>query len=318
MAQPILVVVSDSDESSVPTVEHALREARDVRAEVDTDVEVRVTLVEGPGEDSIGQQTKMDVERVVEEFDAEGVHTRVETVEIGGDDETSRTKALLETIDRESLSRLVVAADTRFSVERLRESVGVKRLELTAADSPRERLRLLHPAGARRLAAIFGLTYLFYQAIGGFAGGLDYLTGAISAGVVAVSLSHVAFSEEPTLTRTGPRFVRFALFVPVLLWEIAKANVVIAYIILHPRLPIDPSMGTIETDTTEGLERMVLATSITLTPGTLVLDVEEREFTVHSLTADAQSGLVGGRLDRLVTWVFHGSDGPDTDGGGDQ
>lgn len=176
-------------------------------------------------------------------------------------------------------------------------------------ETTRERRRLLHPGGRRRLATIFGLTYLFYLAIGGFAGGADLVTGAISAAVATLAFSHVALREEPRLSRTVPRLARFLAFVPLLCWEILKANVTMAAVILHPRLPIDPAMETVEIGTEEGLERMVLANSITLTPGTLTVDVEGETFTIHSLTAAARDDLAGGRLLRAVAWVFHGPEG---------
>lgn len=158
------------------------------------------------------------------------------------------------------------------------------------------------------MVALFALSYGFYLAIGGFVGGLDLVTGAISAAIVAVSFARITFRDDPSLDRTTLRVARFLVFLPVLLYEIVKANLVIAALILHPRLPIDPALDTVETETEEPLERMVLANSITLTPGTVVVDVEETVYTVHALTADALESIPGGRLERLVAWVFHGGD----------
>lgn len=170
------------------------------------------------------------------------------------------------------------------------------------------RRRLVHPARIRGVATLFALSYVFYLAIGGFTGGLDFLTGAISAAVVAASLATVAFREEPTIRRTGLRAVRTILFLPVLLWEILKANLAIARILLHPGLPIEPVTETIETATSEGVERMLLANSLTLTPGTLVVDVQDEKFLIHALTAEGLADLGGGRLEQAVSWVFHGGD----------
>lgn len=158
------------------------------------------------------------------------------------------------------------------------------------------------------MVALFVLSYGFYLAIGGFVGGLDLLTGALSAGIVAVSFARVTFSDDPSLGRTTLRFGRFLVFIPVLLYEIVKANLAISALILHPQLPIDPVLDTVETDTTEPLERMVLANSITLTPGTVVVDVDETTYTVHALNREALAAIPGGRLEGLVSWVFHGGD----------
>ncbi|WP_435333258.1 Na+/H+ antiporter subunit E [Haloarchaeobius sp. TZWWS8] len=223
-------------------------------------------------------------------------------------DPERRTEVVVGSIGPEPVTRLILPAESSLSVERLRELVGGTDVELAPTATRGGRRRLVHPGGVRRLVALFGATFLFYLSLGGFAGGVEYLTGAISAAVVSLSLSQVAMRNEPTVTRTLPRIGRMVVFLPVLLWEVLKANVVIAAIILHPRLPIDPSMSTLTTRTKHGLERTVLANSITLTPGTLTVDVQNETFVVHSLTTAARDDLDQGRLGRLVSWVFHGSE----------
>lgn len=313
-ASRFLVIVTSPDSVS-QAIEYALLEARDLQAEFEEPVVVDIRVV--TREESIDSGTKDQIQRALSTFDSTAeLRTRFEILTLTGDTSESRTESLLSQITDQHLSRLIVPADTDLSVARLRERFGTTTLELAPIGTPRHRRRLLHPGGLRRLGTIFGLTYLFYLAIGGFVGGLDLLTGAISAGVVALALSHVAFSREPTLKRTGGRLARMVVFLPVLVWEIVKANFVIASLILHPRLPIDPAVEVIETDTRDGLERMVLANSITLTPGTVTIDVHDREFTIHSLTAAAREDLHAGRLQRLVSWVFHGAghDGQHGDG----
>ncbi|MFB6303870.1 MAG: Na+/H+ antiporter subunit E [Haloferacaceae archaeon] len=301
----VLVVVGERE--AVPTVERGLREARDARADLEEPVTVDVVLV-------ADGDVRTRVEAAVAAFDAEGVTAACDAVSLPAGDPAARTDALLARVGDAPVSRCLVGPGVDLSAERLRERFGPAAVELAPAAVAGERRRLLHSGGWRRLATVFGLTYVFYLAVGGFAGGLDLLTGALSAGVVALSLSRVALREEPAFPRSAVRLARMAVFLPVLLWEVVKANVAIAYVILHPRLPVDPSVWTLETDTREGLERMVLANGITLTPGTLALDVDGRTFTVHSLTPAARSDLEGGRLERLVAWVFHGRDGP-PDGG---
>lgn len=305
------MVVTKSGSTAVQTIDYALREARDLSAEFGGSVLIDIRII--APDDSIEAGTKNRIEEVISAFDAPAeLRTRIEYLTLRGDTSESQTEALLACLGTQSLSRLIIAADTELAIGRLRERFGVTTVELAPSTPSYERRRLLHPGGPRRFGTIFGLTYLFYLAIGGFAGGLDLLTGAVSAGVVALAFSHVALSEEPELQRTGGRLVRMVVFLPVLLWQIAKANLVIAYLILHPELPVDPSLEVIETDTRDGLERMVLANSITLTPGTLTIDVRERAFTIHSLTARARSDLSDGRFQRLVSWVFHGNEHTDT------
>jgi multicomponent Na+:H+ antiporter subunit E len=152
----------------------------------------------------------------------------------------------------------------------------------------------------------FVLSFLFYQIIGGFAGPLDYATGAISAGITAAVLSGVTFQREIRSRRAIVTSLRWFLYVPYLFWEIAKANVMVVYVVLHPSMPIDPSMEEFSPAVPLGLPVTTLANSITLTPGTVTVDVRNGKFHVHALTQSARDGIYEGGLERAVRFVFFG------------
>jgi multicomponent Na+:H+ antiporter subunit E len=99
---------------------------------------------------------------------------------------------------------------------------------------------------------------------------------------------------------------RLCLYVPYLVWEIAKANVAIAYVVLHPKLPIDPSLERFEAAVWGDVPATTLANSITLTPGTLTVDVSDREFYIHTLTESSRADLFEGSLERAVRFVYYG------------
>lgn len=156
---------------------------------------------------------------------------------------------------------------------------------------------------------LFGLSYLFYLVLGGFAGTFDYVTGAVSATIVATVLSTVSFDRPIRPVHTLKTSVRWLVYVPFLLWEIAKANLQVVYIVLHPSLPIDPSVDRFRPALPSGLPATTLANSITLTPGTITVDIREREFVIHSLSQSAREGLFDGALERAVRFVFFGRSG---------
>lgn len=160
----------------------------------------------------------------------------------------------------------------------------------------------------RAFAAVFALTFGFYQLLGGFAGTFDYVTGAISAALVAAVLSGITFDQSIRPGRAAGTAVRWIVYVPYLIWEITKANLQVAYIVLHPSLPIDPSVERFRPAVPVGLPVTTLANSITLTPGTVTVDVRGREFHVHALTRSARDGLYDGALERAVRFAFFGRD----------
>lgn len=95
-----------------------------------------------------------------------------------------------------------------------------------------------------------------------------------------------------------------------LLKEIAVANVQIAKLILHPRLPIDPVVVRFESRLQTSLAQVLFANSITLTPGTFTIDVRGGTFTVHALTAESASATALGAMRGRVAAVFGEEDAP--------
>ena len=105
----------------------------------------------------------------------------------------------------------------------------------------------------------------------------------------------IGVSHEP---RLGLRWIGYA---PWILWEIAKANWDVARIILKPSLPIKPRLIRIRASQKTDLAKVVYANSITLTPGTITLDVQDDKFLVHALTDEAASALDSGEMGRRVS-----------------
>lgn len=180
-------------------------------------------------------------------------------------------------------------------------------VEEAPVDRPARRGRLVSRPNAPRFLAVFGTSFLFYQILGGFAGGVfDLVTGIATALVVAVALSSVSFYTDPSLTQSPKRILRGVVYVPYLLYEIIVSNLVVARVILDPRAEIDPRMTKVRAFVGSGFPLTTLANSITLTPGTLTVTADNQELYVHSLLPFAREGLFDGSLERWVRFVFYG------------
>ncbi|MCW3491367.1 Na+/H+ antiporter subunit E [Dethiobacter alkaliphilus] len=77
---------------------------------------------------------------------------------------------------------------------------------------------------------------------------------------------------------------RWIKYFYILVVEIFKANWDVARIVLNPKLDISPGFVKYRTEVKKPLNRVILANSITLTPGTLTVEVEEGIFYVHAIT----------------------------------
>ncbi len=81
------------------------------------------------------------------------------------------------------------------------------------------------------------------------------------------------------------------LYLAVLFVEIIKANVKVTLLILTSRRKVEPMLIHFRTDLRSKTARTVLANSITLTPGTITVSLEENEFVVHCLDKDMSEGM---------------------------
>lgn len=87
--------------------------------------------------------------------------------------------------------------------------------------------------------------------------------------------------------------------------EIVKSNVDVARRILHPDLPISPTIIRVRASQRTELGRVIYANSITLTPGTVSIDVRDNDehIEVHALTREAAAAVQAGEMDRRVYGV---------------
>lgn len=88
---------------------------------------------------------------------------------------------------------------------------------------------------------------------------------------------------------------------PWLIKEIFKSGWEVSIIILSPRLPISPTLLRVSATQKTDVGRTVFANSITLTPGTISVEVDHDSILVHALTRAGASSLAQGDMDRRVT-----------------
>ena len=97
-----------------------------------------------------------------------------------------------------------------------------------------------------------------------------------------------SLKKERLLFLLIPLFIRYFW---VLVQEIVRANVCVLKIILSPELQPEPAFVYFETEFKTGLSKMLLANSITLTPGTITVSVQDNRFCVHCLDRELAEGM---------------------------
>jgi len=136
----------------------------------------------------------------------------------------------------------------------------------------------------------------------------DLLAGVVVALVVTI-LTRKLFPDDFIKLLRPVRFLLAILYIPYLVYYIIIANLDVAYRVLNPYLPIKPGIVKIKTSLKNEFAKTILANSITLTPGTLTVEVDGDDFYVHwinisSDNPEIQREIILGRFERVLRRIF--------------
>ncbi len=142
--------------------------------------------------------------------------------------------------------------------------------------------------------------------LSGMAQPLLLVLGAFSA--VFVWWLHRRLAAIDNVTHF-PRWNGWA-WLSYVLWlsgRVVVANLDVALRILSPRLPISPTVRRLPLSQRSEVGRVVYANSITLTPGTVTIDLSVGDVTVHALTSDGMAEVASGEMGRRVQQALEGN-----------
>ena len=105
------------------------------------------------------------------------------------------------------------------------------------------------------------------------------------------------------------RVLLLFIYLVILGAEIAKANLDVAYRVIHPKMPINPGIVVIKTSLKSDIAKMALANSITLPPGTFTLDIIGDNLLIHWIDVKAEevadaTELIGERFEKYLRVIF--------------
>jgi multicomponent Na+:H+ antiporter subunit E len=151
-----------------------------------------------------------------------------------------------------------------------------------------------------RFVSTFLVLFAFWLLLSGYFTGFLMTAGALSAFAV------VAFGRRMDLVDHEGHPIHLALrallsYWPWLFKEILRSGLEVSAIILSPRLPISPTLVRVSATQKTDVGRTIFANSITLTPGTITVDVGGDDLLVHALTREGAASLAQGDMDRRVT-----------------
>jgi multicomponent Na+:H+ antiporter subunit E len=142
----------------------------------------------------------------------------------------------------------------------------------------------------------------FWLLLSGYIEPLLLSFGLISVAIVLIVLKRMdAVDQEPILISSIHKITHYFIW---LLIQIAKSSIHVTKLIWGSSDKLSPTLATISASNIHPSKRTLYANSITLTPGTLSVDLKNDEITVHALQNASIEELKEGQMERKITNIW--------------
>ena len=139
---------------------------------------------------------------------------------------------------------------------------------------------------------------------------VQIIIAGLAASVVVSLLFHEILPREHHVFISPIRIFWFIIYVPVFFYYVIIANIDVVYRALHPKMPIKPGIVKIKTNLKTPFAITALANSITLTPGTLTVDLTDDGFlyihwiNVKSTDIEEATKCIGHKFEYFIAKIF--------------
>ena len=137
-----------------------------------------------------------------------------------------------------------------------------------------------------------------------------FVIGILVAGFVSFMTGDM-FVRRPHVFKHPKRYFWFLYYLPFFIWECFKANIDVAWRVGHPDMPISPGIVKVKTILKSDTGLTFLANSITLTPGTLSVDINQKKgfiyvhwINVEDKDIERATGLIVHRFEKILSRIF--------------
>ena len=148
---------------------------------------------------------------------------------------------------------------------------------------------------------------LVYLLLAGFQVDEVILGSIVSAALTLIMVKYINLQVDILFPVKLVKFV--FIYIPVFIWKLILANLDVARRVLSPKIPLNPGIVKVKTDLKGDLGKLTLANSITLTPGTLSIDVEEDYIFVHAIDVKGKDQAekeknISGSFEKILGGIF--------------
>jgi multicomponent Na+:H+ antiporter subunit E len=108
----------------------------------------------------------------------------------------------------------------------------------------------------------------------------NLIVGSVASVICSAIFTKYYFSNVYKFLQPH-RYFWFLIYLFIFVWECIKANLDVAYRVLHPAMPIRPGIVKVKTTLKSDFAKTLLANSITMTPGTITVDIIGDDMYIH-------------------------------------
>jgi len=159
-----------------------------------------------------------------------------------------------------------------------------------------------------RYLALFLLTFVFWLLLTFDLSVPNLIAGGAAALVTSLLFTKYFFHKVVKFVQPV-RYFWLLVYLVIFTWECIKANFDVAYRVLHPAMPIRPGIVKVHLELKSDFARNMLANSITMTPGTISVDIIDDVLFVHwiyvrSEDPEIYSRKIAGKFEKYIKKIF--------------
>jgi multicomponent Na+:H+ antiporter subunit E len=159
-----------------------------------------------------------------------------------------------------------------------------------------------------RYTGLFIIVFIFWLLLTFSLSAANIITGIVAA-LITTAFFGKFFIDKFYKFFQLKRYYWFIVYLFIFIWEVLKANFDVAYRVIHPALPIKPGIVKVPLEVKSDIARTMLANSITMTPGTITVDIIGDDIFVHwiyvkSDKPEEYAREVSGRFEKYIKKIF--------------
>jgi multicomponent Na+:H+ antiporter subunit E len=159
-----------------------------------------------------------------------------------------------------------------------------------------------------RYVTLFILSLIFWMLLTFEFTMANIIVGTVSSIICSLFFGRVFVTNVYKLLQPK-RYFWFIIYLFIFIWACIKANLDVAYRVLHPAMPIRPGIVKVKTTLKSEMAKMLLANSITMTPGTISVDIIDDYLYIHwiyirSEDPEVYTGMITGAFEKYIKRII--------------